>query len=159
MRSIGIFENEFCLAELKREIESRLHLLPRYAQKLRLVHFNLNHPGWQDDRDFDLENHLHHHRLPPHASETDLLTQMLRVNQRALDRTRPLWEMYLFTGLIRGRCALLIKVHHCMADGVSGIELLKTTMDSRADTPPPPSREKRPIAPPAPGRMREFFET
>src|SRR5713226_7266413 len=99
MGSIGIFDNEFTLEELKRDIESRLHLLPRYAQKLRRVPFNLNHPGWQDDRDFDLENHLHHHRLPPDASETEMLAQMLRLNQKALDRTRPLWEMHLFTGL------------------------------------------------------------
>jgi WS/DGAT/MGAT family acyltransferase len=157
--SIGIFENELTLADLKRGIQSRLHLLPSYTQKLRLVPFNLNHPGWQDDRDFELDNHLHHHRLPPQASETELLTQTLRVNQKALDRTRPLWEMHLFTGLNRGRCALLIKVHHCMVDGASGIELLKATMDSSADTPVPLPRESRPTAPPAPSRIREFFDT
>jgi len=83
-----------------------------------------NDPVWVDDDGFELDYHVRHSHLPRPGSDAQLKTFASRVLERPLDRKRPLWEMWFIEGLSGGRFAMLCKVHHCMVDGIAGIELL-----------------------------------
>jgi diacylglycerol O-acyltransferase / wax synthase len=135
--SVSIFEGTIDLEELARHVESRIHLIPRYRQRLSFAPFNLAHPCWEDDPHFAVERHVNHYQLPDSADEAELIEAAMQIFERPLDRSRPLWEMHLFNGLQGDRSAILWSVHHCMVDGVSGIELLNLLLDFRPDSPPP----------------------
>ena len=105
------------------------------------VPFNLAHPYWIEDPDFDLDFHLRELALPPPGDERQLAEQIARIHSRSLDRSRPLWELYLIHGLDRGRVGLLIKVHHAAIDGAAGLELLGALLDQT-----PRARRSRPHA-------------
>ena len=135
--SILIFEGHIEFDDLLRHIEARLHLLSRYRQKLAEVPFRLNHATWEDDADFQLANHVHRHVLPEGSDDADLMRAAMDINERGLDRPRPLWEMHSFEGLGGGRTAVVSRIHHCLVDGVSGIEMLTVLMDFKRDAAPP----------------------
>jgi diacylglycerol O-acyltransferase len=90
-------------------IEQRLHLLAPFRRRLVSVPFDLDHPYWIDDPDFDLGFHLRHIAVPPPGGPAELATLAARIHERPLDRTRPLWEMYLIEGLAGGRMATYTK--------------------------------------------------
>ncbi len=117
------------LEDLKHLIEERIHLLPPYRRRLVEVPFGLDHPYWIEDPDFDLDFHVRHIGLPPPGDHRQLAEQVSRLVARPLDRSRPLWELYLIEGLEGGYVAQLTKIHHCSIDGVSGAELLTTLLD------------------------------
>lgn len=110
-------------------VKERLHLVPRYRQKVRFVPGYIANPVWVDDPDFDLSYHLQHRALPKPGREEQLWDLAGRLFSRSLDRSRPLWEAYLIDGLADGRVALLLKSHHCMVDGISAVEMLTTLVD------------------------------
>ena len=109
--------------------EERLHLLEVYRRKLQWVPLGLDHPYWVDDPDLDLEFHLRQLALPAPGSDEQLGEQVARIASRPLDRSRPLWEMYVISGLRGGRVGILSKLHHATIDGVSGAELLNVLLD------------------------------
>ncbi len=111
----------------KRLVAASLHLIPRYRQKLRNIPFE-NHAVWVDDPEFNLDYHLRHTSLPRPGSDEQLKALSARIMQQHLDRSRPLWEIWLVEGLEGGRFALISKVHHCMIDGVSGVDLMHILM-------------------------------
>jgi WS/DGAT/MGAT family acyltransferase len=139
--SLGLFEGEIPFAKLVRHIEQRLHLIPRYRQRLGFVPLNLNHATWEDDPNFKIENHIKRHKLSKGADEAAMIKAAMRIYQRPLDRNRPLWEMHSLEGL-EGRTATVWKVHHCMVDGVSGVELTTVILDFYRDAPAPKPPEK-----------------
>jgi diacylglycerol O-acyltransferase len=112
--------------------EGLLPRIPRYRQKLKYIPLE-RHPVWVDDDRFNLDYHLRHTALPKPGSIAQLKALSARIMQQHLDRSRPLWEMWIVEGLEGDRFALISKVHHCMIDGVSGVDLmnaqLKTTPD------------------------------
>jgi WS/DGAT/MGAT family acyltransferase len=110
-------------ARIRAHVASRLHLVPRYRQRLHLVPM-LHDTVWVDDDGFDLAYHVRHASLPRPGSEAQLRTRCAEILERPLDRRRPLWEMWVIEGLEGGRFALVFKVHHCMVDGVGGVALL-----------------------------------
>ena len=112
---------------IKQKIEALLHLIPRYRQKLALAAI-LNHPAWVDDDRFNLDYHIRHTSLPRPGTMEQLMRLTARVMQQHLDRSRPLWEMWIAEGLEGDRFAVISKVHHCMIDGVSGVDLMKVLM-------------------------------
>jgi len=114
---------------LRDVLEPRLHLAAPLRQRLVSVPLGLGRPYWADDPDFDLEFHLREIALPGAGTETQLGEQVSRIHARPLDRTRPLWEMYLIHNVEGGRSAVYSKVHHAAIDGVSGAEILATVMD------------------------------
>jgi diacylglycerol O-acyltransferase / wax synthase len=134
-------------ADIVALVESKLPLLPRYRQKLRIVPGGLTHPVWVDDSQFHLGYHVRHSALPPPGGEAELEHLMGRLMSQELDRDRPLWEAWVVEGLSDGRWALVSKVHHCMVDGVSGTDMMAVLLDRSPDTttarPAPwtPSRE------------------
>jgi len=128
--SVAIFEGPApAYADVAGMVRSKLALVPRYRQVVRFVPFELGRPVWVDDPHFNLEYHIRHTALPPPGGEGELRRLVGRVMSQQLDRTKPLWEIWMVDGLEDGRWAMLSKTHHCMVDGVSGTDLLSVIMD------------------------------
>ncbi|MFA5120597.1 wax ester/triacylglycerol synthase family O-acyltransferase [Zavarzinia sp.] len=121
-------------------VESRLHLSKTYRRRLVPVPFDIDHPIWIEDPDFDLDFHLRHIAVPPPGDRSKLLELVARLHSRPLDRARPLWEMYVIEGLEDDQVAVYVKIHHCCIDGMSGTELMVSLLDfgpEPRDVPPP----------------------
>ncbi len=110
-------------------IRGRLHLVPRYRQKLALPPMRSGRPIWVDDPSFNIEYHVRRTALPPPGSEEQLLLLASRIFSQQLDRSKPLWEMWIIEGLAGDRWALINKTHHAMIDGVSGVDLATVIFD------------------------------
>jgi diacylglycerol O-acyltransferase / wax synthase len=110
-------------------IRSRLHLVPRYRQKLAFPPLESGRPMWVDDRNFNLEYHIRHTALPSPGSEGQLLRLAARIFSQRLDRAKPLWEVWLVQGLEENRFALISKTHHALVDGVAGVDLAQVLFD------------------------------
>jgi WS/DGAT/MGAT family acyltransferase len=110
-------------------IRGRLHLVPRYRQKLAFPPLETGRPLWVDDPNFNLEYHVRHTALPPPGSEEQLRALAARIHSQALDRSKPLWETWLVQGLEGGRFALISKNHHALVDGISGVDLMTVLFD------------------------------
>ncbi|MFN2545765.1 MAG: wax ester/triacylglycerol synthase family O-acyltransferase [Actinomycetota bacterium] len=123
-------------------IESRLHLVPPFRRRLAAVPFNLNHPVWVEDPDFDLDYHVRRIGLPAPGTEEQLAELAGDIAGRPLDRTRPLWEMWVVEGLENGHLATVSKMHHCTIDGVSGANMLVHLLDLEPSPPPKPAPEE-----------------
>ncbi len=117
------------LARLTEVLGERLPLVPVLRRKLLNVPLGLDQPYWVDDRDFDIEYHIREIALPRPGSDAQLADQIARLHARPLDRSRPLWEIYLITGLAKRRAAVYTKIHHSAIDGASGAELLTVLLD------------------------------
>ena len=125
--------------EVSAQILGKLHLIPRYRQRVREVPLELGRPVWVDDPYFSIEYHVRHSALPAPGDDAALDRLMSRLMSQRLDRNRPLWETWLVEGLADDRWALIFKVHHCMVDGVAGVGLLEALLDIEAvPTPPVP---------------------
>ena len=121
-------------------VESRLHLLPPFRRRLKEVPFQLHHPLWIEDPDFDIENHVHRAALPAPGGADELADFAADIFSRPLDRSKPLWEMYVVEGLEHGHIASITKTHHAAIDGVSGAELTVNLLDLQpepTEVPPP----------------------
>ena len=139
------------LARLTELMGSRLALVPVLRRRLLEVPLGLDQPYWVDDPDFDIEYHIRELALPRPGSDAQLAEQVARLHARPLDRRRPLWEMYLITGLAAKRVAVYSKIHHAAIDGASGAELLTVLLDlSRDGRELPPAEQYHPA--PAPSR-------
>jgi diacylglycerol O-acyltransferase / wax synthase len=126
--------------QLLEALGSRLHLVPRYRQRLAAVPMGQGRPVWVDDPHFNAAYHVRHTALPSPGTEDQLMRMTGRVFSQALDRSRPLWEVWLVEGLAGDRFALLSKTHHALVDGVSGVDILTVLFDA--------SPEPMPVAPP-----------
>jgi diacylglycerol O-acyltransferase len=131
-------------------IASRLHVAPRLRQKVLAVPFDLALPVWVDDPSFDLDFHVRRAAVPAPGGRRELSDFVQRVLSRPLDRTKPLWELYVIEGLEDGHVATLMKVHHAMVDGLAGMHLAAAVYDlspeSRLETPQPWSPEPEPTS-------------
>lgn len=117
---------------LTRFVEARLHLIPAFRRRLVDVPLGIDHPYWIEDPELDIEYHVRELGLPGDGDDRQLSEQVARIHARHLDRTRPLWELYLIHGLAGGRMAVYLKVHHAAIDGVSGSDLIATLLDLTA---------------------------
>ena len=120
------------IGRYKRAIEGKLHLIPRYREKLKWIPY-ANHPVWVDDRHFNLDYHIRHTALPKPGTDAQLKKLAGRIMQQKLDRGRPLWEFWVVEGLEGGRFAMISKVHHCMIDGSAGADLATVMMSLTPD--------------------------
>ncbi|CAN5146186.1 wax ester/triacylglycerol synthase family O-acyltransferase [soil metagenome] len=121
------------LERLQGIIGSRLHLVPPFRRRLAEVPFGFDQPYWIEDPDFDIEFHVRELALPAPGDDKQLADQAARLHARPLDRRRPLWELYLISGLSGGRMAIYTKVHHAAIDGVSGNDILAAVLDVSPD--------------------------
>ncbi|MDQ4130883.1 MAG: wax ester/triacylglycerol synthase family O-acyltransferase [Actinomycetota bacterium] len=110
-------------------IHSRLHLVPRFRQKLAFPPLKLANPTWIDDEQFDISYHVRHATLPSPGRIDQLLDYVERLVSRPLDRDHPLWELYVIEGLEEGRVAYFAKTHHAMIDGITGIDIATLLLD------------------------------
>lgn len=137
---------------IARYVEARLGGLPHYRHKLAFAPLSA-HPSWVDDEHFDLDYHVRHTALPGAAGETELKALAARILSQPLDRDRPLWEMWVIERLAGDRFALLMKVHHCMVDGASGMTLLGHLLRAEPSEEIPPAEAWFPRPPPHPARL------
>jgi WS/DGAT/MGAT family acyltransferase len=128
-------------------LESRLHLVPRYRQKLAFPPLGITRPIWVDDPHFNARYHLRHTALPAPAGDDELRRLAGRVFSQQLDRAKPLWEIWLVDTMANGRFALICKTHHALVDGISGVDILTVLFDLEPD---PPEREPGPPWSPRP---------
>jgi WS/DGAT/MGAT family acyltransferase len=136
--------------EFRDHLASRLHLVPRFRQKVRFVPGDLGRPVWIDDPHLNLDYHVRHTALPPPGSEEQLRTLAARVFSQQLDRSKPLWEMWLIEGLEDDRFAIVGKTHHCMVDGVSGVDITTVLFDLERELDTPAQTPERWIPSPEP---------
>jgi WS/DGAT/MGAT family acyltransferase len=120
---------------LLQTVERRLPQIPRYRQKVREVRFGLARPVWIDDPEFDITYHVRRSALPSPGSDDQLHELIARLGSRPLDRTRPLWEMYLIEGLSKNRLAVYTKSHQALVNGMSALEVGHVIAD-RSQRPP-----------------------
>lgn len=151
--SIGVFEGDIPYDKFVANVAAKMHLIPRYMQRAVFAPFNIGHPSWEWDPDFDITHHIMPVEIEAPGNHEQLLDLASRLFAPRLDRNKPLWEMYLVRGLEGNRSALISKVHHCLVDGVSGIELLMIVLDVSAEPPPPMTKELEP-PPPLPGTLQ-----
>jgi diacylglycerol O-acyltransferase / wax synthase len=138
--------------ELVEHISERLHLVPRYRQKLAEIPFEQGRPVWVDDPHFNVRYHVRHTALPEPGGQAELRRLSGRAFSQRLDRSKPLWEIWLVEGLERDEFALLAKTHHCLVDGVSGVDITTVLFDTAPDPAPTPSEERTWVARPVPSR-------
>jgi WS/DGAT/MGAT family acyltransferase len=115
--------------ELLDTLRGRLHLIPRYRQKLSVPPAGTGRPLWIDDPSFNLEYHVRHTALPKPGSEDQLLRLAARVFSQQLDRSKPLWEVWMVEGLEDGGFALITKTHHALIDGIAGVDIAQVIFD------------------------------
>ena len=120
-------------------VRGRLHLVPRYRQKLATPPLETGRPVWVDDPSFNIEYHVRHAALPSPGTEEQLFLLVGRIASQPLDRSKPLWENWLVEGLEDDRFALIFKTHHALVDGVSGVDLATVLFDLTPDPPPMPT--------------------
>jgi diacylglycerol O-acyltransferase / wax synthase len=142
--AVLIFEGPAPSAEEFRDhISSRLHLVPRYRQKVVFPRFQMGRPLWVDDPCFNIEYHVRHTALPRPGDMESLRKLTGRLFSQRLDRTKPLWEMWMIEGLEDDRFALINKTHHSLVDGVSGVDLTAVLFDlDRTPAEVPPSADE-----------------
>ena len=133
--------------DLVAQLERRLHLVPRYRQKLAFPPFGAGRPVWVDDPHFKAHYHLRHTALPPPASQDQLKALAGRVLSQQLDRSKPLWEIWMVDRVGEDAFALVCKTHHALVDGISGVDITTVLFDLEPDPPaadPPPPWYPRP---------------
>jgi len=149
--SIAVFEGNVDYDRFVENVESKLHLIPLYQQLAVPTPFNISHPTWEWDQNFDVRRHIKRATCPSPGTDQQLYEFAAELFAPKLERDKPLWEMYVIDGIEGNRSALVSKVHHCLVDGVSGIELFMLVMDV-SPTPippaPPPEIDKQPAQPP-----------
>jgi len=139
----------FDLDRLVELITQRIAFVPRYRQRVRWVPGRLANPVWVDDEDFDVSYHVRRSALPRPGTDRQLAELVARVQSRPLDRTRPLWEMYLVEGLSDGRFAIISKTHHAMVDGIAAVDIGQVILDTTPQRRHPPADTWRPAPEPS----------
>lgn len=140
--------------ELREHVESRLHLVPRFRQRLAEVPLEQGRPVWVDDPHFNLRYHLRHAGLPSPGSEEQLKNLAGRLFAQSLDRTKPLWEMFLVTNLADDRFALIAKSHHALVDGISAVDITTVLFDANPDAPRDKAPRRKWTARPLPSKAQ-----
>lgn len=139
---VTLFEGPIPFREFVSSIVSKLHLVPRYKQVVEMPSLNIGRPVWKRDLHFDIRRHVFHVVLPPPGGEAELEALVGSIFSTLLDRNKPLWEIYVVDGLKDGRGAIIWRVHHALADGISGSRLVELFLDS-TPSPAPKARAMR----------------
>ena len=134
---------------VRNHIASRLHRIPRYRQRLAWIPIE-GHPVWVDDDRFNIHYHVRHAALPKPGSERQLKRLAARIMSQRLDYGKPLWELWVIEGLDGDRAALISKTHHCMIDGIAGVDLLTILLSPDPDDEAEAAPRWLPEKPPSP---------
>jgi len=139
MASVFVLEGEVSFADFVSFVESKLPLLPRYLKRVVAPAFNLGLPSWEYDSDFDIRNHVHEVTLR-RGTEVELQAAAGKLFSKVMDRRRPLWDITLVRGLKGKRTGLIARLHHCLADGIAGVGIMKVLLDPSPVTAPLPKK-------------------
>ena len=157
MLTLPAAERDGYVDVLKRHIADRMHLATVFSKKLAFMPLDIANPVWVDDDDVDLDYHIRHVSLPKPGTQLQLEAYVGRLHSSLLDRSRPLWEFYVFTGLKSGQIGFYTKIHHAALDGQGAIVLAHALLDVSA-TPravePPPAHERAPYQPPVTSMLK-----
>ena len=134
------FEGKITKQACAKFVESKLPLIPRYKQRAVFPAFNLGLPQWELDPEFDIKNHVHEVVLKQ-GTDSDLKAETAKVISSTLNRNHPLWDITVVRGLKGNRTGFIVRIHHCMADGVSGVGIMRALLDA-SPTPEKPARRK-----------------
>src|SRR5580692_1727542 len=157
--SVMIFEGQAPTPqELVDHVLSRLHLVPRYRQRLAYVPLDQGRPVWTDDPHFNPRYHIRHTALPRPADDAALKQLAGRLFSQRLDRSKPLWEIWLVQRMAGQRFALIAKTHHALVDGISGVDITTVLFDTTAEPAPPPARADTWSPRPLPGSAKLLGE-
>jgi diacylglycerol O-acyltransferase len=157
--SVMVFEGEAPTPdELADHVVNRLHLVPRYRQRLAYVPFDQGRPVWTDDPYFNPRYHIRHTALPRPADDQALKRLAGRLFSQRLDRSKPLWEIWLVQNMSGGRFALIAKTHHALVDGVSGVDITTVLFDAAREPAPVPGPSAAWTAKPLPGSAKLLGE-
>lgn len=140
--SVNVFEGEIRLKACTEFIEAKLPLIPRYRQRVVSPPFNLGLPRWEYDPNFDIRNHVRQVTLK-HGTDAEFKKVAGKILSPMLDRQHPLWDFTLVRGLKGNRTGVVTRMHHCLADGLAGVELLNVLMDSSPEVHPLPKKKPR----------------
>ena len=127
--AVCIFEQAIPFAEFVKAIDSKLHLLPRYRQLVVDPPFHLGYPTWEDDPRFNIRRHVFRAKVDAPGEQEQLEALAGRILTRVMDRNKPLWDAWVVEGMAGGRGAVVVRVHHALADGVAGASLMKILLD------------------------------
>jgi diacylglycerol O-acyltransferase len=130
MASVSVFDGPIPFEEFVASIDSKLHLIPRYRQVAVVPPYNLGEPTWQDDPHFDIRRHIFRVSLNPPGGQAQLEAMVGRILSQLMDRSKPLWDLHVVDGLKDGRGALIVRIHHALADGISGTALVRVMLNS-----------------------------
>jgi diacylglycerol O-acyltransferase / wax synthase len=157
--SVHLFEGEVPFDDFVEMMDAKMHLIPRYQQIVKPDPFNLGHPTWEFDPHFDVRNHIFKLQLDAPGGEKELIELASRVFEPMMERDKPLWDIFWVYGLENGNSAMIARIHHCMVDGISGIDLIKIILDISPEVKIPPKPEKTEIRPPRLDPTRQFFDS
>ena len=155
---VCVFESEIPLDDCIRFIESKLPLIPRYLKRLVAPPFNIGLPSWEYDPAFNILRHVREVTLQ-HGTDAELRTLAGKILSTVMDRQHPLWDMTFVHGLKGNRSGLILRLHHCLADGIAGIGILNVLMDASPVAPRLPRRKLRHQAPPPRGVVTSIANT
>jgi diacylglycerol O-acyltransferase len=146
--SVCTFEGDISFEDCLQFVESKLPLLPRYLKRVMSAPFNIGLPTWEFDPVFDLKRHVQQTKLA-HGTDIELKNLAGKLFSQVMDRRHPLWDMTLVPGLKGNRTGIILRLHHCMVDGIAGVGLMNTLLDANPQAPPlPKSKIKFHVPPP-----------
>jgi WS/DGAT/MGAT family acyltransferase len=151
-----VYDGHITAADIVRMIGDRMHLLPRYRQKIVPAPFGIAHPTWEDDPDFDVAHHVDEQTLPSPGDDQVLSRVCGELYCHLLDRDRPLWHLTVLHGHAGGGTVIFLKLHHAMVDGVSSVELIEVLHATERGAAPPAAPASTWEPRPLPGRVERL---
>ncbi len=157
--SVSLFDGEIPFENFVAMLDAKMHLLPRYQQIVVPDPFSLGHPTWEHDHNFNIRNHIFRLQIDAPGGEKELIDLAGRILTPMMERHKPLWDIYLVYGLEGGKTAMICRVHHCMVDGMSGVDLLKIVLDFSPTPAPIPPKPAARVREPQPDPTRRLFDS
>lgn len=154
----SVLEGVISLEEFRAFIESKLPVLTRYRQRVEAAPFNLCPPTWEYDPEFDLRNHVSEITLK-RGTDTEFKAVVGKLLSKTMDRTRPLWDFTLVSGLKGNHTGLIFRVHHCLADGIAAVGAMNVIMTATPEVQPLPKPTRRAAAPPPKDPLTSLFDS
>lgn len=127
--SVHLFEGEVPFEDFVAMMDAKMHLIPRYQQIVKFDPYNMAHPTWESDPHFDIRKHIFKLQLDAPGGERELVELSSKIFTPVMERDKPLWDIFWVYGLEGGNSAMIARIHHCMVDGISGIDLIKIILD------------------------------
>lgn len=155
--SICMLEGEVSFEDCLQFVESKLPLLPRYLKRVVAPALNIGLPSWEYDPNFDIHNHVREVTLK-HGTDTELKALAGKLFSAVMDRQRPLWDITLVRGLKGNRTPFILRLHHCLADGIAGVGILNALLDANPEAPPLPKKRIHLQVPPPPDAINSLMD-